>query len=256
MMRHLSLAFMMTFAVCFLHAQSAAPSTSPSTSYSAMEQKVWTGKKWTPFGDSLTERNLRTTKAYHDYIADFTGITIQNCGRSGTGYMRCHDTGGAFFQRVSSIDPFTDVITIFGSGNDLNTPKLGDFASFEEALGQVTDKDTTTICGCINHTITLIQQQFPLIPLGIVTPTPWVRSEPSDPGNKMEKYVAAIIEICRLRGVPCLDLYHCSNLHPSQASFREKAYSKDEGNGVHPDETGHRIIAPRFKQFLESLIMF
>ena len=32
------------------------------------------------------------------------------------------------------------------------------------------------------------------------------------------------------------------------------AYSKDGGSGTHPDETGHKIIAPRFKGFLETLL--
>lgn len=29
----------------------------------------------------------------------------------------------------------------------------------------------------------------------------------------------------------------------------------DEGGGVHPSEAGHKLIAPRFKAFLESILM-
>ena len=68
-------------------------------------------------------------------------------------------------------------------------------------------------------------------------------------------YIDAIIEICKRKSIPVLDLYHKSNLHPDDADFRALAYSKDDGNGVHPDETGHKIIAPMFESFLDSLLL-
>ena len=71
----------------------------------------------------------------------------------------------------------------------------------------------------------------------------------------MELYCTAIVEICKMRSIPCLDLYHCSNLRPQNAGARAVEYSKDDGNGVHPDELGHKLIAPRFMVFLRSLLM-
>ena len=167
-------------------------------------------------------------------------------------------------------------------------------------LGAVTDTGTTTICGCINTTLNYIQEHFPLVPLGLITPTPWYllgamgNQTPLIPQCDMEKYSDAIIEICKRRGIPILDLYHCSNLHPDSIDFRNIAYTRDgtyasatseiEGaiqvseynisaihscglpnaaigdwvlptlSGVHPDEHGHKFIASRFKAFLDSLI--
>lgn len=208
--------------------------------------RKWLNKKWVCIGDSLTERNNRTTISYHDYVSRMTGIQIVNLGVSGTGYMQ---TNNPFYNRISNIPSDVDVITIFGSGNDTGNP-----------LGEITDSGLDTICGCINHTLDLIQANFPLVPLGVVTPTPWINKEPSDVGNAMIPYCEAIVEICKRRSIPCLDLYHCSNLHPDDADFRAVAYSKDfrpDGvtlNGVHPDENGHKLIAPRFYSFLDSLI--
>lgn len=61
--------------------------------------------------------------------------------------------------------------------------------------------------------------------------------------------------ICKIRSIPFLDLYHRSNLRPWTVEGRAACYSKDDRNGVHPDETGHKIIAPRFKSLIESLLI-
>ncbi|MFQ8646037.1 MAG: GDSL-type esterase/lipase family protein [Faecalibacterium prausnitzii] len=206
----------------------------------------WYGRTWVCLGDSLTESNSRTTKHYFDYIAEKTGIKTVNLGVSGTGYMRRKDINRAFYQRVSDIPEDADVITIFGSGNDLSS---------DQTLGTVTDTGTDTICGCINATIDAIYERIPLARLGIVTPTPWVGSMPSKTTCGMAKYSEAIVEICKRRSIPCLDLYHESNLRPDDENFRKLAFSKDGGNGVHPDEKGHEIIAASFQSLLERPIL-
>ena len=205
---------------------------------------LWSDKKWVAVGDSLTEANLRATKNYHDYVAESTGITVVNMGASGTGYLRTHDEGKAFYQRISSVPLDADVITIFGSGNDLAAGELG----------SVDDTGTSTLCGAINTTLDNLFAILPLAKVGLVTPTPWGSYKPGN-NNAMELYSEAIVQICKNRGIPCLDLYHCSGLRPWDANYLPLAYSRDEGNSVHPDENGHAIIAPRFKAFLETLIM-
>lgn len=205
----------------------------------------WKGLKWTCVGDSLTENNSRTTKHYYDYISEDTGISIENMGVSGTGYARANSN---FYTRIVNVPLDSDIVTIFGSGNDLG-------AGLELGTPADSGENPTTLCGYINGTIDRLFNIFPLVNLGIVTPTPWVNYTPDTPNNAMELYSNAIVEICKRRGIPCLDLYHNSGLHPDSATFRQLAYSKDDGDGVHPDETGHKIIAPRFKAFLETLLM-
>lgn len=204
----------------------------------------WTGKKWAVVGDSHTEHNIRATKNYHDYVAEKTGITVVNLGSSGSGYKRRWEDDKAFYQLLDRIPEDTDVVTLYGSGNDLATD-----------LGEVTDTGTDTLCGCINTTIDRYNELFPGKPLGIVTPCPWASSNPSNPNNKMALYSDAIVEICKRRSIPCLDLYHCSNLRPWEATFRELFYTRDDGGGCHPDENGHAILAPRFAAFLETLLL-
>ena len=207
---------------------------------------LWKDKKWVVFGDSLTAVNERTTKHYFDYIADETGINVVNMGDSGSGYKSEDDVSTAFYQRIGNVPTDADVITIFGSFNDLGTG--ADF-------GTATDTGTTTIGGCINTTLDNLFSAYPLAVVGVVSPTPWVNANPTNEPNRASQYCDLLEQICKNRSIPYLDLFHSSLLRPWEASFRELAYTKDEGNGVHPDETGHKLIAPRFKGFLDTLIM-
>lgn len=204
--------------------------------------RPWKNLKWVCVGDSLTESNSRTTINYHDYISDKTGIIVENMGKSGSGFKRQYDTSGAYYQRIANVPTDATVVTIMGSGNDMQ---------FD--LGTPTDSGTDTICGCINTTIDNLYAILPTVQLGLITSPPW-QSSPPNTENSMSRYADAIIEIANLRGIPCLDLYRCSGLRPWEESFRTLAYSKDDGNGVHPDETGHKMMASQIKVFLDSLI--
>ena len=147
--------------------------------------------------------------------------------------------------RALTVPTDSDVVTFFGSGNDSG-------AGLE--LGTASDTGTETLGGCINTAIDNLYSIMPVVQLGIVTPTPWQGNMPSDDGW-MARYSALIVEICNRRSIPCLDLFHCSNLNPNSAEVRQIAYARDNGGGVHPSEVGHAIIAPRFLAFLESLLM-
>ena len=213
-------------------------------------EKIWLGRKWAVIGDSLSAVNRYTTLHYHDYIAQKTGITVVNLAVSGSGYY-AQNSGSNFGNQVANVPLDSDVVTIFGSGNDMNKGL---------ELGEVTDTTADTICGNINITLDSLYQRLPTVRLGIITPTPWHDGSrsytPITPGNIMEQYCDALVEICKRRSIPCLDLYHQSNLRPDDSAFQAAAYSKDTSRlGVHPDETGHLIFAPRFLEFLRTLFI-
>lgn len=208
----------------------------------AYPSQRWHGLKWTGIGDSITESYKVTGAHYFDLICASTGISFVNKGGSGTGYAKGTSN---FMTRALTVDTDSDVVTFFGSGND---------ASSGLPLGAATDTGTETIAGCINTAINNLYSVMPVVQLGIITPTPWQGNMPSNDGF-MEKYSNLIVEICRLRSIPCLDLFHCSNLNPNSETVRAIAYSRDDGGGTHPSEIGHAIIAPRFLAFLESLLM-
>ena len=204
----------------------------------------WSGLKWTCIGDSLTAINDKTTKHYHDYISEKTGITVQNLAISGSGYAKKQDTNEAFYQRILLTDLDTDVVTIFGSFND---------SSADLPYGTINDTGTDTYYGCVNKAIDNLYSILPMARLGIIAPTPWESVNPYT--RTQSNYVDMLKNVCEKRGIPFLDLYHTSGLRPWEESFRQLAYSKDNGSGVHPDETGHLLFSPRIQKFLEELLL-
>lgn len=205
----------------------------------------WNGKKWTVVGDSLTEINARTTKRYWNYIADETGIDVHCEAVGGTGYYADKENNRAFFQRILNVPTDSDVVTILGSANDGN---------YMSELGTATDTGTNTIGGCINTTIDNLYSIMPTVQLGIISPAPIIGANPYT-RPYFNEYVKLLEEICKMRSIPFLNLYYESNLRPWDETFRQLAYTKDDGNGVHPDELGHKIFAPRIKGFLETLLL-
>lgn len=213
--------------------------------------KRYKGKKWVCVGDSLTQNNSATNKHYFDYISDELGFEIVNMGVGGTGYMRGNEENNAFYQRISDCPSDADIVTIFGSGNDL--------ALFDR-IGEYTDTTTDTICGCVNTTLNGYFAICPTAPIGIIAPCPWLTCPTTSVGNSMELYTEKLRKIAEYRGVPFLDLYHCSNLRPEDETNRNACFyngtSLDgNGDGVHPNELGHKIIASKIREFVLSLII-
>ena len=204
------------------------------------------GKKWCCIGDSLTEKNTATSIHYYDYVEEITDIIPVVMGVGGSGYARKADMDQAFYQRAANIPLDSDIITIFGSFNDLG-------AGLE--LGNENDSGTNSLAGCVNTTIDTIQSLIPLANIGIVSPTPWDTTRPTISGNAFN-YVEMLKSICTRRSIPFLDLWRSSNLHPWDTTFRTVAYSKDNGSGTHPDENGHKLIASHFMSFLNSLLLY
>ncbi|MBL3250348.1 SGNH/GDSL hydrolase family protein, partial [Klebsiella pneumoniae] len=80
----------------------------------------WAFKKWGVIGDSITERNFRTNKNYHDYIAEKINCFVYNYGVSGTGWRTPNGagTGRPIYERIGAMDPTLDLITVFAGTND------------------------------------------------------------------------------------------------------------------------------------------
>lgn len=194
-------------------------------------------------GDSIVEKNATASTKFPQLIAAATGAQIINLGVGGTGYMAGQDTETAYRHRTAQIPDNVDRVLIFGSGNDRNM-----------TLGSVTDTGTDTLCGCINATLDAVFARAPTAWVGVVGPAPWMHYPPYEEGNAMALMAQAQAEICCRRGIPYLDLYHCSGLRPWDETFRELAYSKDNGDGTHPDEVGHAMIAPQIQAFLEGAV--
>ena len=211
-------------------------------------------KKWVAFGDSLTAVNTlgSDVKNYTNYVSEKLGLSMSNYGVGGTGYWRGNTNSQAFYQRIQNIPTDTDVITIFGSFNDLGTE--GSTTGLN-IIGNITDTGTDTICGCINTTLDNLITRTPNALIGIIAPTPWsdcnmllttARAEAS------QEYVEKLKQIAERRSIPFLDLYKSSNLRPWESAFRTTFYNN--ADGVHPNTYGHQRISAMIEEFIKSIV--
>ena len=209
-------------------------------------------------GDSLTDKTMAAQVSYYDFVQKDFQCEVVNCGRSSTGYMIAPDYE-TFYQRIDLID-FTDadVVTIFGSFNDLGR-------GF--AFGTAEDEGTDTIGGCMNITIEKIREKAPDIRIGIATPTPWNLGAGYDSikdavvywgvsKEDCDHYVSLLMEVAARHGVPVLDLYHAGLFDPNSDTDRAQYFNENgiQDPGIHPNSMGHYLMAPLWKDFLLGLL--
>lgn len=204
---------------------------------------------WMVIGDSLTDPTTLGTgvKIYANYVADKTGLTVINKGVGGTGYWRGTDTNKAFYQRIASFtDPAPNIITFFGSFNDLGTDSRGIHGT--DILGTASDSTADTIGGCINLTLDAVITYAPDALLGIIAPTEW-QGYYYDTNSRA--YVQLLEDIAKYRGIPFLNLYTSSNLRPNKLAFRNTYYLN--ADGTHPNTLGHKRFAGLVEQFIKGI---
>ena len=206
----------------------------------------WSNYLWYVVGDSITEKNGRAATHYYDYIANETGINIKVDALSGTGYSMGMGSNANWLQRVPvNIESYNpDVITFFGSGNDMN-----------RAIGTALDTGLSTLGSAINETLDAVLAVKPFTRIGLITPTPWAGYTPNM-DNNLSQIADLIVNIGKARGIPVLDLYRCSQLYPDDENFRTEYYK--EGNtqdsGIHPNSKGQERIHGHIREFLRSIL--
>ena len=214
------------------------------------------GKKWMVIGDSITEKNFRTLANYHDFVAEDLGLTVINCGVSGSGY-KVHDTDDdyietipPFYKRISSYSQYSpDLITIMGGINDLM------FSS--KQMGEITDTTADTWLGAAYLLIQNIKATFPDIPYAIISPLPQMNYNTADTSNKEYVFVKKLEQFCDYHNIPFLNLYNKSGFRPWDDDFRKTFTSckqEQSGDGLHPNVKGHELIYPRIREFVKTLI--
>lgn len=222
------------------------------TARAMIKTSVLANKKWAAIGDSITEKNSRTNLNYHDFIkSDVQNLTVYNYGKSGTGYF---DRSGVA-DLVTQTD--IDLITVFFGTNDWGNQNN----SNKKQLGVFLDTGTATISGCINTTLTGLLSKFYTKKIAVITPLPrltnWGENAANNAYGYTLKQLADLIkQYCDHYSIPCLDLYHKSNLPvwvPAANQLYFTAPANSTPDGLHPNDAGHRVIGDKVKAFLESI---
>ena len=203
--------------------------------------RIFKGKKVAIIGDSTIERNSTAVNKWYDNIGALTGLEVVNLGISGSGYKNPAGNNKAYYERLNSIPADVDAVIIFGSGNDN-----------QYTAGLVTDNTTDTVLGCVNKTITDLITLYPLKKIGVITAYPWASWKPST-DNNMQTIADGIVQICKNESIPCLDLYHESNLRPWITDNNNEYFANSDG--VHANDKGHEILTPIMLSFLKKILL-
>ena len=197
----------------------------------------WSHLKWYVMGDSLTARNNNhTEKRYYDFIQEKTGIQIILDGIGGTGYGAGKSTGTNFVERVKNIPDDVDIVTIFGSVNDIRY------------AGDTYNSD-------IWKTLSWLTLNKPGLRV-IVVPPALCRSNSEYDLTKrgtLWKSYCDRLQVCALgcdfRYVS--DMFDCPPFNPDYSGHMEKFFTTDS-EGIHPNEEGHKALAPYFYNALQQ----
>ena len=241
------------------------------------EPHPWNGRKVVYLGDSITdpaqvERNRH--KVYWNYLQEMYGIEPHVYAVSG--YQWKHIYPMAQKMRAEMGDSPDAILILLGT-NDFNSGvPLGEwFSVAEEDVDRrgVTIrqprrsfvKNMGTFRGRINTVMEYLKQNFPDQQIVIMTPLHRGYANfggsnvqppecfPNVLGLYLEDYVRVLREAADIWGVPVIDLYRDSGLHPADPAYAK--YFRDGGkNGkdnLHPNGLGHlrmaRTIAARLR---------
>lgn len=200
-------------------------------------------------GDSITEVNFRTSKNYHQFIAERTGLNVINLGVSGTGYV----------DRINAVDSIAeqpDFIAVFLGTNDYSG------VTGSKILGNVNDTESPTLASHIYTLLLNLMNKFPNTPIVTITPLPRIESNPMNEnqgknGYKLVELVEMIKGISKRLAIPCLDLYHNSHLRIwyDEVNNHFFAYTEGQADGLHPNYHGHEYISYPIQSFLEQHVI-
>jgi lysophospholipase L1-like esterase len=218
------------------------------------------GKTISFLGDSITEGACVSDigkNRYDNVVFRELGLKkVNNYGISGTRITHQftpsekarHDLN--FCGRCFDMDPSSDVIVVFGGTND--------YEHGDAPVGTVGDKCRITFCGSYDYLIDKIRELYPKAKLVVMTPAH--RKDDALPsvkkrelfgiiGSELKEYVDDIVEICRRKNVPVLNLYEKLGIDPNN----EDDCKKYTGDGLHFNDNGHQVIGKLLASFLRDL---
>lgn len=215
------------------------PSNKPTPSYNTDMANV----KWLALGDSITNVNQSSPNNYYVRIVNTYGLNGTNLAYAGAGWK--HQWGiNAINDQINMITSKPDIMTIMAGINDVS--------NYANALGEVTDTTSDTICGCINIALNNLYGKYPDIRLGIMSPEP-NGSWSNDSANLLTNFIAKLEEICLIRSIPYLNMLHC-NLRPwANQIGNNKTECYYNGDGTHPNDAGNALIYKKVYEFLRTL---
>lgn len=155
-----------------------------------------------------------------------------------------------FCGRVYNIDHKADAVVVFGGTND--------YGHGDAPIGKIGDKTPATFCGAVYFLMNYLNENFKKKGKEVLFLAParrWgdekiaIHPCKKEDALPLREYNKIIMETGEQLGIPVLDLYEKLGINPNDEAQR-KAYTTD---GLHFNDEGHKVIAAKVREFLESL---
>lgn len=194
-------------------------------------------------GDSLTAVYYKQASESWPYlIAQWNSMAFDNLGQSSCPLaydQEWHDTGHQCMAEKCdglSASKYYTHIFIMGGANDYNS---------SIPIGTNTDTEITTFKGAVNHIISTLTTKFPCAKIVFATTYQRTASRADKP------YADAMIEVCKLNGIPCLNNYENSGVQMNSSAWMAKFGANGTTSNKHLNAAGDLFVAPRFEHALK-----
>ena len=192
-------------------------------------------------GDSLTAVYYKSeAESWVALIAQWNNMRYDNLGISGNPMAKTasYTEDECMAERVDDLDSnkYYTHIFVMGGANDYN---------FSIPIGQNTDTQITTFKGALNHIIETLTAKYPTAK--IVFGTTYRRT--SDYADK--PYADAMLEVCALHSIPCLNNYENSGVQFFDANWIDRFGATNALGNNHLNAAGDLFVAPRFEHAMK-----
>ena len=210
------------------------------------------GKIINVLGDSITE-GWGASKPKRNFVSVLEKISkakkVNNYGIGGTRIAMktnidsdCRYDTLDFVSRFIDMDRNADITIVFGGTND--------FGHGDAKIGTFDSRDPHTFYGACHTLFCGLSEMFIGKPVVIMTPLHRENENVRDMnGHVLSDYVKVIREVAEYYSLPVLDMYKMSGIQPEIPVVKQKLMP----DGLHPNDEGHRIIAEKVMNFLQSL---
>lgn len=192
-------------------------------------------------GDSLTAAYYKSEdETWVALISKWNNMRYDNLGISGNPIAKTasYTDGDCMAERVDDLDnmKFYTHIFVMGGANDYN---------YSIPIGTNTDSVITTFKGAINHIIATLTAKFPQAK--IVFGTTYRRNQNYDD----KPYADAMIEVCKLHSIPCLNNYENSGVQFFDSAWMRIFGATNALGNNHLNAAGDLFVATRFEHALK-----
>lgn len=209
---------------------------------------VLKGKKIDFLGDSITEGVGASSpeRRFVSVLEQTEGIHARNYGICATRIAPQKDRFAFndeqdFVSRADSLADDADAVVVFGGTND--------YGHGDAPFGSDEDTSAETFCGACNVLFEKLNARFPSAVKVALTPL-GREGENTPPQGKRPlcDYAAAVKESALRHGWRVLDLYTMCKTDPTVMGVRENL-----GDGLHPNDRGHALLAEAVAAFFRQL---